>query len=141
MTSPQRDLVDEWGRDSRLVDSFEAMLCLVWDYLLLPTPTPLQLDIARYAASGPKRRMIQAFRGIGKSWICATLAVWFLYREPNERILVVSASEDRAAAFTTFVKRLIDEIPELSFLRAAKGAVRAFSSWMWRLRATTRALP
>jgi len=113
-------MIDQYDRDPRLMEDFGAMLCLVWDYLLLPSPTPLQLDIASYAATGPKRRMIQAFRGIGKSWICATLAIWFLYREPNERILVTSASEDRAAAFTTFVKRLIDEIDELAFLRATK---------------------
>jgi hypothetical protein len=61
--------------------------------------------------------MVQAFRGVGKSWITAAYVIWRLLRNVNERILVVSASKDRADAFSIFVKRLITDIEELQFLK------------------------
>ena len=51
-----------------LVD-FRNFLFLCWKQLGLPDPTPVQYDIAEYIQHGPKRRVIQAFRGVGKSWI------------------------------------------------------------------------
>jgi hypothetical protein len=73
--------------------------------------------MCRYLQKGPKRRVVMAFRGCGKSWLSAAFALWRLYRDPRERILVVSANEDRAVQFTTFCRRLIDEIPVLQHLR------------------------
>jgi hypothetical protein len=64
--------------------------------------------------------MVQAFRGIGKSWITAAYVIWRLLKNFNERILVVSASKDRADAFSVFVKRLIEEITELHILRPGR---------------------
>jgi hypothetical protein len=60
--------------------------------------------------------MVEAFRGVGKSWITAAYVLWLLYKNPNERILVVSASKTRAEDFTTFVMQLIRDIPELRHL-------------------------
>jgi hypothetical protein len=97
------------------------MVFLVWQHLSLPAPTPLQYDIADYLQKGPRRRIIEAFRGIGKSWLTAAYVLWILYRDPNERILVVSASKPRADAFAVFVKRLIDEMPLLHHLRPREG--------------------
>jgi hypothetical protein len=89
--------------------------------LSLPAPTPVQYDIADYLQHGPKRRIIEAFRGIGKSWLTAAYVIWLLYRDPEERILVVSASKARADAFAVFVKRLIDEMPLLHHLKPREG--------------------
>jgi hypothetical protein len=97
------------------------MVFVIWQHLNLPAPTPLQYDIADYLQKGPRRRIIEAFRGIGKSWLTAAYVLWLLYRDPNERILVVSASKSRADAFSTFVKRLIDEMPLLHHLRPREG--------------------
>lgn len=94
---------------------------LVWQHLNLPDPTPIQYDIASYLQNGPRRRVIEAFRGVGKSWLTAAYVLWRLYRNPEERILVVSASKDRADAFSVFVKRLIDEMPLLNHLKARTG--------------------
>jgi hypothetical protein len=103
--------------EGHLLD-FRNFLWWLWTvYLALPDPTIMQYDIASYLQHGPRRRMIQAFRGIGKSWITAAYVIWRLLRNVNERILVVSASKDRADSFSIFVKRLINEIPELHFLR------------------------
>jgi len=97
------------------------MVFVIWQHLNLPAPTPLQYDIADYLQKGPRRRIIEAFRGIGKSWLTAAYVLWLLYKDPNERILVVSASKSRADAFSTFVKRLIDEMPLLHHLRPREG--------------------
>jgi hypothetical protein len=97
------------------------MVFVIWQHLNLPAPTPVQYDIADYLQHGPKRRIVEAFRGIGKSWLTAAYVIWLLYRDPEERILVVSASKARADAFSTFVKRLIDEMPLLHHLKPREG--------------------
>lgn len=90
---------------------------VIWKHLGLPDPTPIQYDIAQYLQHGKKRRMVQAFRGVGKSWITAAFVLWRLYKNPEERILVVSASKDRADAFSVFLKRLISEVPLIQHLQ------------------------
>ena len=104
-----------------LKQDFRNFLFLVWQHLNLPTPTPVQYDIARFLQHGPKRRIVEAFRGIGKSWITAAYVLWLLYCNPEERILVVSASKGRADAFSVFVKRLIAEMPLLQHLKPREG--------------------
>lgn len=108
----------------RLADvqaDFRNFLFLMWQHLGLPEPTPVQYDIAHYLQHGPRRRMVQAFRGVGKSWITAAFVIWRLFRNPNERILVVSASKDRSDAFSIFVKRVIAEWDLLAHLRPRPG--------------------
>jgi len=97
--------------DWKLFEDFRYFLCLVWDYLNLPSPTKIQLDIAHWLQHGPRRKIIEAFRGVGKSWICSALVVWLLLRDPQLKILVVSASKERADQFSTFALRLINEMP------------------------------
>ena len=102
------DYQDEALRD------FRAFLYLVWDELGLPDPTPVQYDIAQFLQHGPRRRMVQAFRGVGKSWITSAYVLWRLYWNPAENILVVSASKERADAFSIFTQRLIRDIEWLN---------------------------
>lgn len=103
-----------------LKEDFRAFLYLIWKHLNLPEPTPVQYDIAHFLQHGPKRTIIEAFRGVGKSFVTAALCLWFLYRDPDVKIMVVSASKERADAFSQFVKRLIAEVPFLAHLKAAK---------------------
>lgn len=102
---------------------FRMFLVAVWIHLGLPDPTPIQYDIAQYIQKGPKRMIIEAFRGIGKSWITSAFVCWLLLNNPQLKILVVSASKERADAFTTFTKRLIREMEILQHLQPdpAKG--------------------
>lgn len=95
---------------------FRVFLTLVWRHLGLPDPTPIQLSIASYLQHGPRRKIIQAFRGVGKSWITSTYVVWKLRLDPDRKIMVLSASKDRSDNFTTFCLRLIHEIPILQCL-------------------------
>lgn len=99
------------------LQDFRNFLWLVWDHLGLPDPTPVQYDIAEYLQHGPKRRIISAFRGVGKSYATSAYACWRLLKDPDEKILVVSASKERSDAFSVFTKRLIWELPELQHLR------------------------
>ena len=60
--------------------------------------------------------VIQGFRGLGKSWLTSAFVDWSLLLDPTMNILVISASKDRADAFTNFTLRLIKEIPHLQHL-------------------------
>jgi hypothetical protein len=105
------------------------MVWLIWKHLDLPDPTRRQLAIARYLQDGPQRRMIQAWRGAAKTFLTCAYAIWRLYRNPNERVKIVSANEDKAIENAVFIRRLIEEIPELQFLRphgAQRDSVLAF---------------
>ena len=95
---------------------FRYFLVVVWKHLQLPNPTPVQLDIAEYMQNGQKRRIIEAFRGVGKSWMAAAYTLWLLRNDPQKKIMVVSASKTRADDFAQFCLRLIREMPILQCL-------------------------
>lgn len=98
-------------------DDFKLFLFIVWNHLRLPTPTPVQFQIADYLQEqGTKRKIIEGFRGVGKSWITSAFVCWQLWRDPQVKILVVSASKQRADDFSTFTQRLISEMPLLQHL-------------------------
>ncbi len=100
---------------------FRNFLFLVWQHLNLPAPTDVQYDMALYLQKGPKRSVIEAFRGVGKSWVTSAFVCWLLLNNPQLNIMVVSAAKDRADAFSTFTKRLIAEMPILEHLKPGKG--------------------
>jgi len=103
--------------ETRLSESFPLFLSLVWKSLDLPSPTRAQLAIAQYLQSGPKRLQIQAFRGLGKSWIAAAFVLWTLWNDRDKKILVISASKQRADDFTIFCQKCILEFDWLAHLR------------------------
>ncbi|WP_407352106.1 phage terminase large subunit [Luteimonas sp. R10] len=61
-------------------------------------------------ASRPQARRVTA------AYVC-----WLLWKDPDHKVMVVSASKERADAFSVFVKRLIETIPELSHLKPRAG--------------------
>lgn len=107
--------------DAQLKANFKNFLYYIWKHLSLPPPTPIQYDISDYLQHGPKRLIVQALRGEGKSWITSAFVLWLLYCDPQLKILVVSASKQRADDFSTFTKRLIHEVPLLNHLKAKNG--------------------
>jgi hypothetical protein len=102
--------------EDRLRASFPLFLTLVWKSLDLPRPTRAQIAIARYLQDGPKRLQIQAFRGLGKSWIAAAFTLWILFRDRDKKILVVSASKQRADDFSIFCQKCLIEVSWLNHL-------------------------
>ena len=109
-------MTDQATSEGRLRASFPLFLSLVWKSLDLPRPTRAQIAIATYLQHGPKRLQISAFRGLGKSWIAAAFALWILYRDKDKKIMVVSASKQRADDFTIFCQKCLIEIPWLQHL-------------------------
>jgi len=105
------------SKPSRAVlKDFRNFLFLVWQHLQLPPPTPIQYEIAEYLQHGPKRQIIEAFRGVGKSWETSAFVCWTLLNDPQYKFLVASASKQRADDFSTFTLRLIYEMPILQHL-------------------------
>ena len=101
--------------------SFAKFLFYVFVKCLgMPKPTRIQYDIADWLQNGPTRRMIQAFRALGKSWITCVYACWRLWKNPDIRILIVSANEKKATENAVFIKQLIDTVPVLSPLRGGQ---------------------
>ena len=100
---------------------FRNFLFVCWKHLGLPDPTPLQYDISNYLQHGPKRAIVMAFRGVGKSWICSAYVVHQLLLDPSKNILVVSASKTRSDDFSTFTLRLINDMPILEHLKPRDG--------------------
>ena len=113
-----------------LASDFRYFLCIVWDHLGLPEPTPIQLDIAEFMQHGPARRIIQGYRGVGKSWMAAAFVLWKLRLDPQLKIMVNSASGQEAKNFTTFCLQLIRDMPILRCLEPQReeqrSAVHAF---------------
>ncbi len=107
---------------------FRYFLVVVWKHLQLPKPTPIQLDIAEYMQDGPKRRIIEAFRGVGKSWMAAAYVLWLLRNDPQKKIMVVSASKTRADDFAQFCLRLIREMKILQCLDPDRDEQRSASN-------------
>ncbi|WP_236692215.1 phage terminase large subunit [Pseudomonas fildesensis] len=99
-----------------------AFLFVLWRALNLPKPTKCQIDMARTLSDGKQRRFIlQAFRGIGKSFITCAFVVWKLWNNPQLKFLIVSASKERADANSIFIKRIIDLLPFLAELKTGPG--------------------
>ena len=119
--SGKKPKADPYGRHPKLQKDFRAFLWGVWKHLNLPPPTPVQLDIASFLHHGPRRSVIQAFRGLGKSWITSAYCLWRLYCDPEMKILVVSANKSRADDFSIFCQNLIAGWEPLAFLRHKEG--------------------
>lgn len=100
-----------------LKDDFKIFLQALWSQLDLPSPTRAQYAIADYLQHGPKRLQIQAFRGVGKSWITGAFVLWTLFNNPEKKIMIISASKERADNMSIFLQKLIIETPWLVHLR------------------------
>ena len=100
-----------------LQDDFKVFLTALWQQLDLPPPTRAQFSIADYLQHGPKRLQIQAFRGVGKSWITGAFVLWTLFNNPEKKIMIISASKERADNMSIFLQKLIIETPWLSHLQ------------------------
>ncbi|AUV61952.1 DNA packaging protein [Pseudomonas phage PollyC] len=69
--------------------------------------TPVQQDIGCFLEFGPNDLMVQAQRSQAKSTITAIFAVWFLIKDPQNRILIISAGGKQANEISTLVTRMI----------------------------------
>ena len=107
-----------------LQGDFKLFLTALWEQLELPPPTRAQFAIADYLQHGPKRLQIQAFRGVGKSWITGAFVLWTLFKDPERKIMIISASKERADNMSIFLQKLIIETPWLMHLRPKSDEAR-----------------
>lgn len=105
-----------------LCNDFRNFLWVTWQFLGLPPPTDAQMDMAFWLQHGPRRAVLEGFRGVGKSWITGAFVCWLLYCDADHTCLVVSASKAKADEFSTFVLRLLHEMPLLQHLAPRHGA-------------------
>lgn len=99
---------------------FRTFLERVLRHLGFPKATRTQRDMADYLQFGPASTILQAFRGVGKSFVTSAFVLWNLDSDPQMKVMVVSANGDRAYQFSTFCSRLIAEMPELKHLKPDK---------------------
>jgi hypothetical protein len=104
--------------EEQLKEDFGLFIIVIWKYLNLPPPTWVQTLIARYIADSENpNRIIQAYRGAGKSYLLYAYAVWRIWKNVDIKILVVSGTGARAHAFSNTCQALIDLVPFLQHLR------------------------
>jgi len=111
----------EWTEEQieKAKADFRIFIYIVWKMIGLPDPTPIQYDIANTLQNLPNDRFIvEGFRGVAKSFITCAYAVWTLWRDPQKKVEIVSASKDRADANAIFIKRIIYTLPFLAHLKA-----------------------
>lgn len=90
---------------------------MVWRTIGLPAPTPIQYDMANLLQQPPSDRLIiEGFRGVAKSFITCAYSTWRLWINPQLKVMVVSASKDRADANAIFIKRIICSLHFLDHL-------------------------
>ena len=111
----------QWSEEqiAKAYEDFRVFIYMVWKMISLPDPTPIQYDIAHTLQNLPNDRfIIEGFRGVAKSFITCAYAVWTLWRDPQKKVEIVSASKDRADANAIFIKRIIYTLPFLAHLKA-----------------------
>lgn len=104
----------------RLVNNFPHFLAYCYHYLNIPCPTPLQHHIAEILDEGFDRLILEAARGIGKSWIAACYVAWRILRNNNEKVLIVSANSGLAIRINEFIRKLFSIVPLLQHLEPGK---------------------
>ena len=96
-----------------LQSDFKLFLQALWDQLDLPLllghNTPLQTiyntDQTFTDPSLPRSR---------KSWITGAFVLWTLFNDAEKKIMIISASKERADNMSIFLQKLIIETPWLS---------------------------
>lgn len=92
-----------------LKGSFLKFAFYAWTRVLgLPPPTRVQYDIGRYLQDGPRLRFLAAFRGVGKTYLTGAYIVWRLWRDPDTKVVVISANERFGATVASFIHTLIN---------------------------------
>lgn len=106
------------------LNDFKNFLYLVWMYLpdIQKAPTRIQYDIADYLQHCEDPwTIIMAYRGIGKSYITASFVVWLWLVNPQFKILVLSAAEDKAKDFAHLVRQIINGLEICEHLKPGAG--------------------
>jgi hypothetical protein len=109
---------------AKLYGDFHFFLDELWRDRRLDEVAPLgtlEHDIAEYAAHGPQRRIILAFRGVGKTHlITAGLTLWRAFRDPHRQFLHNSKSSDAAKKTVKLIRSWLRDVPFLRHLQPSE---------------------
>lgn len=112
------------------LDLIPFVTLLMRELRMADHPTPIQLQLLDFLAQPGRRKVLGAFRGVGKSTLSAMTNLWLLDQNPNEKILVVSASAGRAEAMTSWMQKTVCEVRWLNHLAPDTKAGR-YSRIFW----------
>ena len=125
-----KDLENLTKKEIKLcIQDFRYFLIYTWKFLRLPPPTEMQLYIADYLAEGNKRCILEALRGIGKTWITGAFVCWRLLRNPNEKVLIISQTGKHSENIAIFIRKLINFMPLVKHLKPRsdqRGSIHSF---------------
>lgn len=101
-----------------VIDDFRNHMYYCFKYLGIPggEPTPHQYAIGGALQDFENDMQLQAGRGAGKSTITGMLASWFLLRDPNCNIMVLSATGLKAIQFMSEVRKILTHVPYCNHL-------------------------
>jgi len=119
------------GYIERLFDDFEFFLVELWSAVSLPEPAAHQRDIADWLQRGPKKRGIRAFRNASKTWVTVAYCLWRLFRQANERVVLVSKTEGHARESVHMMRQWIRKVAWLRFLEPDRKGKHQRDSRLW----------
>jgi hypothetical protein len=120
---------DKYWEDELLMDNFLVFYVHVFSYLELPAPSLAQLEMANFVSDKQNpHRMMMCLRGMSKSLTSQIYVVWRLLNDPDEHILVMSATGKRAENFTAFCQKLIRMVPILQPMKPRHNKERTSST-------------
>jgi len=122
-------LSDEDRFLKKILTDFNSYLIYTYSYINLPNPTPLQTRIAKILGENPERLILQAARGVGKSWITAIYGTWRLLRNVDEKILIISGTATLAEKISKFMRTLFHDVPILNHLEPSKDDSDSVKAW------------
>jgi hypothetical protein len=115
MNPLNKDLIPDDVPDE-MVEDFRNHLYATMRYLFGVAPTDLQYAMAEALQSHGTDMQLQAGRGAGKSVLTSILASWFLLRDPDCTIMVLSATAQKAVEFISMTRRILDLVPYCNHL-------------------------
>lgn len=103
---------DKYYDDEDLYNSFICFVHYAFAYSNLPSPSRAQIELSDFISdrSNP-HRMLMCLRGLSKSLNAQLYTVWRLLNDPDEHILVMSHTGERAKSFTQYVQKLLKLLP------------------------------
>lgn len=110
MNPINRDMIPDDVPDE-MIEDFRNHLYATMKYLFGVAPSDLQYAMADALQNYGTDMQLQAGRGAGKSVLTSILASWFLLRDPNVSIMVLSATAQKAVEFISMTRRICDLVP------------------------------
>jgi hypothetical protein len=110
-------LRQQWEPLPEPLQDFTRFCCyLLREQGLADTPTKQQCAVTHWMQHGPNKQLTIAYRGLGKSLLASYYCLWRLRMDPNEKILVVSATSLKAADFSQFMLKTMGDVDILQCL-------------------------